>query len=381
MRWEYRDKARRLLGIVCRFDVEDGGKGIRSLVFAAHKRWGPQWRWLGFLKPRPLYGWDRLAARPDAPVVICEGEKAADAAARSGSDHLARRQQGRPCGGLVGAGRPPESHHMARRGQAGRGYARDVCDMLVKLSPAPAIAIVKPPAGVSEGWDAADALAAGITPAQAAELIARAIPTSSDGAAASHERKTHTREWLIDLLGEAELWHDPERVVYATVPVCGRRQNYEIGSIGFKDWLALCAYETTGNVPAAEAIEAALRIARAQALRGPCYRTWRRTAEHDGAIYVDLGCPKWRAVEIAATGWRVVDAVPVKFLLSRGMEALPEPEAGETIALLREFVNVESGNRRSRRLQGCWSIQGPPHRAVRHETSAIFSSAPPTPGC
>jgi len=29
--------------------------------------------------PRPLYGLDRLAARPNAPVMICEGEKAADA--------------------------------------------------------------------------------------------------------------------------------------------------------------------------------------------------------------------------------------------------------------------------------------------------------------
>jgi putative DNA primase/helicase len=32
--------------------------------------------------PRPLYGLDRLAARPDAPVLLCEGEKAADAAQR-----------------------------------------------------------------------------------------------------------------------------------------------------------------------------------------------------------------------------------------------------------------------------------------------------------
>jgi putative DNA primase/helicase len=86
----------------------------------------------------------------------------------------------------------------------------------------------------------------------------------------------------------------------------------------------------------------ALRIARARALHGSCHRTWRRIAEHDGRIYLDLGCPKWRTVEIDAMGWRVVDAAPVKFLRSRGMLALPEPEAGETIELLREFVNVEN---------------------------------------
>ena len=31
--------------------------------------------------------------------------------------------------------------------------------------------------------------------------------------------------------------------------------------------------------------------------------------------------------------------MPVKFLRSRGMEALPEPEDGETIELLREFIS------------------------------------------
>jgi hypothetical protein len=122
----------------------------------------------------------------------------------------------------------------------------------------------------------------------------------------------------------------------------GHRENHELGSNGFKDWLALRAYEATGNVPTAEAIEAALRIARARALRGPCYRTWRRVAEQDGLICLDLGCSRWRAVEIDGMGWRVVDAVPVKFLRSRGMLTLPEPEVGETIEVLREFANVES---------------------------------------
>jgi putative DNA primase/helicase len=69
--------------------VPGGGKEIRSLVFAEQKKWGRQWRWLGFPKPRPLYGLDRLAARPDAPVIVTEGETAADAAAELLPDHVA----------------------------------------------------------------------------------------------------------------------------------------------------------------------------------------------------------------------------------------------------------------------------------------------------
>src|SRR2546428_28885 len=41
-----------------------------------------RWRWRAVPAPRPLYGLDRLATKPDASAIVCEGEKAADAAAR-----------------------------------------------------------------------------------------------------------------------------------------------------------------------------------------------------------------------------------------------------------------------------------------------------------
>jgi hypothetical protein len=86
--WPYRDAGGRLLGIVCRFEPK-GGKEIRSLVYAEHQKFERQWRWLGFPRPRPLYGVDRLHARPDAPVIVTEGEKAADAAALLLPEHVA----------------------------------------------------------------------------------------------------------------------------------------------------------------------------------------------------------------------------------------------------------------------------------------------------
>jgi putative DNA primase/helicase len=347
IRWEYRDAAGHLLGLVCRFNMPGGGKEIRSHVFAEHKRFGAQWRWLGFPRPRPIYGLDRLAARPDAPVIVCEGEKAADAAGALLPDHVAITSPG----GSKAAKAADWSALAGRRiviwpdaDPPGEAYAGDVLDMLAKLSSAPSIAIVKPPDGVAAGWDMADAVAEGWTAEQAAALLAEAQPAGRGEAAEARGRKPNTRDWLIELIGEAELWHDPERIAYATVPVDGHRENFELGSERFKDWLADRACDAIGLVPAAEAIEATLRIARAKALRGPCCRTWRRVAEHDDGrvIYLDLGCPRWRAVKITAMGWKIVDSVPVKFLRSRGMETLPEPEAGEPIELLREFCNVES---------------------------------------
>jgi len=278
-----------------------------------------------------------LARFPEAETAV-RARSSGGAARRTGDRH--RRREGGRGSRLVGA-RRTQGDHLARRRR--EIYAHQVAAILEKLSPAPSGAIVKQPKGVSDGWDADDALTDGWAPAQAANLIAEANPAGRERAAASRSSKPAPRALLFDLLGEAELWHDPERVAYATAPVERHEENHELGSDGFKNWLAWRAYEATGIAPAAESIEAALRVAKGLALnRGPCCKTSRRVAEHDGRLYLDLGCPHRRAVEIAATGWRIIDTVPVKFLRSRGMEPLPEPQDGNSIKLLREFVNVES---------------------------------------
>lgn len=76
--WIYSDPAGGVLFYQLRFDPAGAKKQFSPLS------WSPEggWRWEAPQKPRPLYGLDRLAARPDAPVCCCEGEKAADAAGR-----------------------------------------------------------------------------------------------------------------------------------------------------------------------------------------------------------------------------------------------------------------------------------------------------------
>ncbi len=79
-RWGYRDGNGALLFEVWRFDTPDG-KEIRPLSLWRDVS-GLRWRWKGVPEPRALYNLEKLAARPDAAVVICEGEKAADVAAK-----------------------------------------------------------------------------------------------------------------------------------------------------------------------------------------------------------------------------------------------------------------------------------------------------------
>ncbi len=77
--WTYRAAGGQPIFHVCRWN-SPSGKTIRPL---AHVR-GPDgraaWRSVHHSAPRPLYGLDALTARPEAPVIVCEGEPATEAA-------------------------------------------------------------------------------------------------------------------------------------------------------------------------------------------------------------------------------------------------------------------------------------------------------------
>ena len=77
--WCYRDADGMPLGYIARYET-GAGKEIRAFTWGARGEEKPAWACAQWSKPRPLYGLDRLAASPAAPVLLVEGEKAADAA-------------------------------------------------------------------------------------------------------------------------------------------------------------------------------------------------------------------------------------------------------------------------------------------------------------
>jgi putative DNA primase/helicase len=87
-RWTYRDANGAMLQIVFRFDPPDERKQFLPCTLWRDAK-GLRWLWKGLPSPRPLYGLERLATDPDAHVIICEGEKSADAAARIFPDRVA----------------------------------------------------------------------------------------------------------------------------------------------------------------------------------------------------------------------------------------------------------------------------------------------------
>lgn len=157
------------------------------------------------------------------------------------------------------------------------------------------------------------------------------------------KRKESQATKLVDLGRRTPLFHDPEGNAYATVPVGDHDETWRLRSGGFRSWLARQYWEMEGAIPRAGAIQDALTALEGLArFDGPEIVVHLRHAHVDGALYVDLGDPAWRAIEVTATGWGIVTDPPVKFRRPRGMMALPEPvsDGRHGIDWLRDFLNI-----------------------------------------
>lgn len=347
--WIYRDAAGRVIGLANRFDTPDG-KQFRPLTcWRSIKGGKPVWRWEAWPAPRPLYGLDRLAAKPSAMVVICEGEKAADAAARLLPDAVtitspngsksAEKAEWRPLAGRKVIIWPDAD-------EAGAGYASTAVKALQAVAAA-SIAIVTIPDGKMGGWDAADAEVEGWTTAQAAAFLAGAkavsAPTAATGGGDKKEKKRRPaqRDSLMSLTEFCDLWHGTDGEAFVTYPVGGHRESWAIRSQRFKRWLANQAYVETGLVPGAQAVEDTLRVLEARATEeGPEREPWLRAGARGDRLYIDLCDDGWRAVEITPETWRILDRHDCPFIRSPSMRPLPEPVAGDGIDALRGFANV-----------------------------------------
>lgn len=85
--WIYRSADGLPVMVLYRFDLKSDDSGAPRKVFAPLTWCQPSgtgascWRWQGLPEPRPLLRLNELTSRLTAPIVMCEGEKAADAAA------------------------------------------------------------------------------------------------------------------------------------------------------------------------------------------------------------------------------------------------------------------------------------------------------------
>ena len=150
---------------------------------------------------------------------------------------------------------------------------------------------------------------------------------------------------LIDLAKASVLFHTPDGTGFADIDINGHRETWPIHSSGFKDWLTRSYFKQTDGAPSSEAMRSAIGVIQSRArFDGPELVVHIRVAELNGRFYLDLGDATWRAVEIDTGGWRIIQDPPVRFRHPAGMQPLPVPVSGGSIATLRPLLNVQSNN-------------------------------------
>ncbi len=191
--WEYRNSDG-LVGYIARWDLESAGgdrkKEIRPLTFCQVEGSSAAWSTAGFPTPWPLYRLLDLLARSTAPVLVVEGEKAADAGAALFPDfvvttapHGARSPQNADWSPLHGR----DVVISPDADEAGGAYA-DAVRRLALEAGAAGIRILRPETLASrevregalhdhsrpipKGWDLADAADSGWTAELVRELAA-----------------------------------------------------------------------------------------------------------------------------------------------------------------------------------------------------------------
>ncbi|WVR18294.1 CHC2 zinc finger protein [Bordetella phage PY223] len=184
----YRDQSGALLGYIARFEYDSDGGRKKEYVpqtWCRNAQTGRmEWRKVSFPKPRPLYNLPQLAANPDAIVILCEGEKKADAVMRMLPDVVGVSWAGGGKAIKYTAWEPLRGRKVLiwrdadEPGlQAADGYddprsgahTPGVADFLKDI--AAAVKIVDPPEGVPESWDLYDAEQEGWTGAQVIEHV------------------------------------------------------------------------------------------------------------------------------------------------------------------------------------------------------------------
>ena len=155
---------------------------------------------------------------------------------------------------------------------------------------------------------------------------------------------------IIRLFRKDFLFHDPDGEAFIQVHEQANKRGggvhsevYQLNGSKFKG-LAMFRYlQKYQTSPNPQATGEALQTMAGQALHGgPEIPVHLRVAAQDDKYFFDLGNDKWEAVEISKDGWKPLAAPSVMFRRTPGSMAIPYPQPGGSIDLLRPFVNVQN---------------------------------------
>ena len=175
-KWPLKNLKGELLGYEVRFEKGDG-KEIRPLTcWKEGQKY--VWRLLGFPIPRPMFGLDQLAARPESPILLVEGCKTAEAARKIFQDFVVMAW----IGGAknvdkteLGPLKSREVKMWPDHDDPGKSAGRELAQLALKAG-ANSAAIVQLPNELPPKWDLADPLPDGWEVEKLHKLLDSALP-------------------------------------------------------------------------------------------------------------------------------------------------------------------------------------------------------------
>ena len=169
--WCYHDEDGKPDAYAVRFDrLNDEGKVVKDVLplrFTPPDNGVPdrenrdQWRWRGWKEPErpPIYNLHLLKRRPDAPVLVVEGEKTADAAARLFPSHVVVTWQG-GCARVMRVDLTPLRGRDVVLWPDADAAGRKAMNYLAAALKSPQVRL---PDTLPDGWDLADPVPDGIS--------------------------------------------------------------------------------------------------------------------------------------------------------------------------------------------------------------------------
>jgi hypothetical protein len=199
------------------------------------------------------------------------------------------------------------------------------------------------------------------------EIDVRVRAQRATEAAAQTERTEHVAAdegseatILVKLTDAWELFHDLAGDAYCTFEDDdGHQQTWKLTAKPVRQRLMQLFYQVWDSVPRSQSVADALGVLAGRALfMGPEKAVFVRVGGQDEAVYLDLCNAGWECVRITATGWAIASQaeIPLKFRRARGMQALPHPTHGGTIAALRPFLNLGEQGRDTPDVRSTWYL-------------------------
>ena len=203
--------------------------------------------------------------------------------------------------------------------------------------------------GLKEKQDITDWFKLGHSAEELNELVKNTKPfevsdvKTEEKVIAKAPTKETPAQLALRLLEGVELFHSPDEESYASITVDGHLETYQLNETGFKRFVTKTYWQVAKNTLNNQTLADILSVLDAKAqYDGQEHSTFHRLARFEDSIYLDLCNGKWEVVEVTTEGWQVISTkdCPIKFTRPKGIGALPTPERGGSVDILRAYIHV-----------------------------------------